>query len=133
MQEEANAVKETPLFSHAAPVFPVTDVNATIHYYEEKLGFTCSFTYGEPVTYAVVQRGGVSIHLTAREDQYLPSSRHTALWIFVEDVNKVYAELHTRDIRIVNDIADRDYGMRDFDIRDLNGFILTFGTGLDRL
>ena len=35
--------------------------------------------------------------------------------------------------KILHEIEDRDYGMRDFDIVDLNGFRLTFATSIDQL
>ena len=45
------------------------------------------------------------------------------------DVDAVYAELAARGARIVKPPQDYDYGMRDFDLIDLDGNQLTFGTG----
>lgn len=116
-------------FSHSAVIFPVSDLDKSIDFYTEKLGFEKTFEWGEPIYYAVVKRGGVGIHLTKRSDGIRPSKYHRALYVFVNDIDKVYDELRNQDIRIVNDIKDRDYKMKDFDIEDPDGFIITFGKG----
>ena len=119
-------------FSHAAPVFPVDDVRMTADYYRETLGFEITFEWEDPVSYAVLKRGeGVSIHIVSRDDDTRPSSVHTALYVFVHDVDKIYEEYKEKGVEIVNDIGDRDYGMRDFDIKDPNGYWLSFSMGID--
>jgi uncharacterized glyoxalase superfamily protein PhnB len=47
----------------------------------------------------------------------------------VRDVDAVHAELAARGARILKPPQDWDYGMRDFDLTDLDGNQLTFGTG----
>jgi hypothetical protein len=47
--------------------------------------------------------------------------------VFVRDVVAVYVEL-VRGARIVKPPQNKDYGMRDFDLIDLDGNQLTFGT-----
>ena len=49
--------------------------------------------------------------------------------MFVRDVDAVYAELAARGARIVKPPQNYDYGMRDFDLIDLDGNQLTFGMG----
>jgi uncharacterized glyoxalase superfamily protein PhnB len=49
--------------------------------------------------------------------------------VFVRDVDAVYAELAARGARIVKPPQNYDYGMRDFDLIDLDGNQLTFGMG----
>ena len=116
-------------FSHFASVFPVDDLKKTAEYYRDKLGFTINFEWGEPPTYAIVKRGeSVSVHFTKKEDGYQPSKSQPAIYIFVYDVDAIYKELTSKGVEIVNPINDREYGMRDFDIKDLNGYILAFST-----
>jgi uncharacterized glyoxalase superfamily protein PhnB len=45
----------------------------------------------------------------------------------VTDVDALHAEFAERQASIVNAPDDRVYGMRDFDVRDLDGNQLTFG------
>ena len=119
-------------FSHAATVFPVEDVRKTAEYYRDLLGFEITFEWGDPVTYAVMKRGeGVSVHIVQKDDDgFEPSSVHTALYVFVHDVDAVYDEYKSKDVNITNDIGDREYGMRDFDVKDPNGYCLSFASGL---
>jgi uncharacterized glyoxalase superfamily protein PhnB len=47
----------------------------------------------------------------------------------LRNVDVVYAELAARGARIVKPPQNYDYGMRDFDLIDLDGNQLTFGMG----
>ena len=89
----------------AATVFVVQDVLRAVEHYRDVLGFQTGFTYGQPVFYAGVERDGVMIHLqAASETKRQPG--HGAVNVFVKDY---------------------PYGMRDFDIHDLDGNQLCFG------
>ncbi|PTX43510.1 putative enzyme related to lactoylglutathione lyase [Christiangramia gaetbulicola] len=116
-------------FSHSAAILPVSDLPKSIDFYTKKLGFEKTFEWGEPMYYAVVRKGGVGIHLTKRSDGGKPSRYHRALYIFVNNIDDVYKQCKDEQIKIVNDIEDRDYKMKDFDIEDPDGFIITFGKG----
>jgi predicted enzyme related to lactoylglutathione lyase len=47
--------------------------------------------------------------------------------VFVNDVDGVYAELTARGANVIKPPQNYDYGMRDFDVLDLDGNHLTFG------
>lgn len=118
-------------YSHAAIAIPVPDLIDTLEYYEKKLGFEVTFRWGDPVTYAVGKLGTeTQLHFTQAEDV---TDYATSLYIFVHNVNIVYDELKRNGVKIFNEIDDRDYGMRDFDIVDLNGYRLTFATSIDMM
>ena len=121
-------MSENKNFSHSAAIFPVSDLSRSIKFYTDKLGFEKTFEWGEPVYYAVVKKGGVGIHLTKRSDGGLPSKYHRALYIFVNDIDSVYKHCKDNEIRIVNQMEARDYKMKDFDIEDPDGYIITFGS-----
>ena len=66
------------------------------------------------------------IHLQAAcETKRLPG--HGAVNVFVTDVDALYEELKSRGARTLNEPRDYPYGMRDFDISDLDGNQLCFG------
>lgn len=118
-------------FSHSAIVLPVKGIVETVKFYESNLDFKVNFKWGDPVEYVVGKLGdSTSIHFTQNSTI---GQNHCSIYVFVHDVNKVYAQLNARKLSIENDIGDRDYGMRDFDIYDNNGFRITFGTGLELL
>ncbi len=116
-------------FSHAATVLPVQDVQQSIRFYTESLPFELTFSWGTPVTYAVLKKGGVSVHLSERADDQSPSKEHCAWYIFVYDLEQIYQHCLAKGVRIKNPPAERDYQMSDFDIEDPDGHIITFGKG----
>jgi uncharacterized glyoxalase superfamily protein PhnB len=115
----------------AAPVFVVEDVMRSVDYYRNALGFRIEFTHGEPAAYAGVERDNVAVHLQAARDSKRKAGQ-SAMYVFVADVDALYHELRTRHARIANEPRDYPYGMRDFDVRDLDGNALCFGMELKK-
>jgi uncharacterized glyoxalase superfamily protein PhnB len=73
-----------------------------------------------------VERDNVTIHLqAASETKRQPG--HGAINVFVTGVDALYLELKSRGARTMEEPADRPYGMRDFDMVDLDGNQLCFG------
>ena len=110
----------------AATVFVVKDVVRSMEYFRDVLGFHTEFTWGEPVCYAGVERGSVAIHLQAASDTKRQPG-HGAVNVFVTDVDALYEELKSRGARTLNEPKNYPYGMRDFDLEDLDGNRLCFG------
>ena len=110
----------------SASVFVVSDVQKSVAYYRDVLGFDVEFLYGEPTFYAGVERGNVLIHLqAAHESKREPGQM--AINVFVSDVDALYEELKGRGATLLSAPKDYAYGMRDFDAVDLDGNQLCFG------
>ena len=110
----------------AATVFTVRDLTVSLAYYRDALGFDVTFQYGEPTYYVCLCRDEVALHLrNAREPDWVAG--HTALCVFVDDVDGLHAELARRGAQIVKPPQDYAYGMRDFDVTDPDGNSITFG------
>lgn len=116
-------------FSHSATIFPVADLQKSLDFYTDKLDFKLTFSWGEPTDYAVLKNGGVSIHLTKRLDKFIPSKSHCSLYIFVHDLNTIYERCKRKEVQIINSPKTQEYKIRDFDIIDPDGYIITFGNG----
>jgi len=113
--------------SGLAPVLAVNDLTEAIEYYREKLGFAVDFTRGDPPYYAVAKRAdNVAIHLSEREDTTDPISP-AYVYVFVSNVDALYAEYESKGVEIFQPPQDMEYGMREFDVHDLSGHFLTFG------
>ena len=98
----------------------------SVEHYRDVLGLSVEFTHGEPTFYAGVERGNVAIHLqAASETKRQPG--HGAINVFVTGVDALYEELRSRGARTLEEPADRPYGMRDFNVNDLDGNELCFG------
>ena len=114
------------LFWGVNPILPVTNAYATAKFYEEKLGFEIETLWNNP-PYAVVARDQTIIEFREAGKEY---SGTGVCVIFVSDVDIVYREYSDKQIEFPGDIADRDYGSRDFRIKDNNGNVLIFSSPL---
>jgi catechol 2,3-dioxygenase-like lactoylglutathione lyase family enzyme len=118
-------------FVTVAPEFFVRDVAASVAFYEQ-LGFTA--LRQEPA-FAVVALGEAHVLLADERlgagqlgDTAATRGAGVNVRIMVDDVDSMYQRARAAGAPIVQDIADRDYGLRDFIISDPDGFMLRFAT-----
>jgi hypothetical protein len=116
----------------AIPCFPVADVGATIRWYEEQLGFIGEpFPETEPYVFAIIYRDQIEIMLQRMEGYQKPdlySQRPGGIWdayIRLEGVKDLYESVR-QEATIVNSLRQLPYGAWEFEVRDLNGYILVF-------
>jgi catechol 2,3-dioxygenase-like lactoylglutathione lyase family enzyme len=119
---DANAAK----LCAAATTFAVADVLRSLAYYRDALGFAVAFTYGEPTYYAGLKRDEVTIHLQAASVAKRVAGQGS-VYVFVIGVDALYAEFKARGARLLSEPRDYPYGMRDFNVADLDGNELCFG------
>lgn len=115
-----------PRLCESVPVLTVADIKAATAHYRDALGFATEFEYGEPPFYAGVKRDGQLLFLNHTSNAELPPGGGSVTF-FVEDVDGLHREFAGRGARIIKAPADYPYGMRDFDLYDLDGNRLTFG------
>jgi catechol 2,3-dioxygenase-like lactoylglutathione lyase family enzyme len=114
------------MMTGTATVLTVRDIAASLAYYRDALGFAVTFEYGQPTFYVGLCRDEAAVHLiAASETQRVPGNG--ALCIFVKDVDAIHAELVARKAKVVKPPQDYDYGMRDFDVVDLDGNQIFYG------
>ncbi len=117
-------------FLHLTPVLVTQDITATIHHYQHTLGFEKVFDYGDPVFYVGVSRDGFDFHFSRRnQGSVLPerTSESVDIYVTVADVDRLYSELVGRGAEVVYGPANHDYGIREFYVKDCNGYRLAFG------
>jgi len=115
------------------PILGVPDVKATAEYYRDKLGFAIEFFYGDPPTHAGVSRGEWSFPAARIQLSRLESERASVptvdLFIFVgPDIARLYDAYRNSGVEIASTLEAKPWGMREFAIRDCNGYLLRFGT-----
>ena len=117
----------TPVkFTAFASVFTVAEVAPSLRFYVEKLGFQIHFQMGEPPSYAIVERGAVSLHLMPQSQD--PRGLGTSsVYVFAAGVDALHDELTLRGCPIELAPKDYSYGMREMSVRDPDGNRLTFG------
>jgi len=96
---------------------------------KEKLGFAPGNFFGEPPTFCVMGRDAVTLLLdkTRTHPRATPLNQYWALYIYVDDVDAVAAEIAARGVPFEREIETQDYGCRDFDVRDPDGHIVGIG------
>ena len=118
----------------AVPTFLAPDVAATARWYAENLGFVTAgaFPPNPPHVFASMQLGPAEIMLLNLEGYQKPDlspQRPAGLWdayIRMRGVNRFYELVRERDfIRLP--LKQQPYGNWEFEVRDLNGYLLVFG------
>lgn len=107
--------------NHAGLV--VSDVPAAVEYYTTKLGFRPGFTWGEPPTFAGVNLGDAQLFL----QRGMPSPEGCSVYFVIDDADRLYEYQRANGVDVVVAPDDRDYGLRDYAVRDLHGYRLVFG------
>ncbi|HEX6925060.1 MAG TPA: VOC family protein [Longimicrobiaceae bacterium] len=105
------------------PVLTVPEIRAAIDYYTSVLGFEEEFTWGEPPTFGGVRLDEIVLFFQLG----VPQPAGLAVAIVVDDADGLHAMQASRGARIIEPPGDRDYGIRDYLVEDLNGYRLSFG------
>jgi len=109
-----------------AAVFTVSDVGRSLEFYLRQLGFQEFFRLGNPISYAIVERDAVSLHLMPASQEARGLGR-SSIYVFAADVDELHGELQARGCPIETTPMDYSYGMREMSVRDLDGNRVTFG------
>jgi catechol 2,3-dioxygenase-like lactoylglutathione lyase family enzyme len=107
----------------AIPILRVADLDASVAYYVDRLGFTLQWR-ADPV--ASVGRDRVSLMLSA-DDQGQPG---TWVWLSTDDADALYAELAGRGARLRHPPTNYPWGSRECQVTDPDGHVLRFGADL---
>ena len=102
---------------------PVSDLETAIEFYVTKLGFKLGFRWGDPPFFAGVTLGKMEIFL--KEDTPAPNAG--AVVFMVGDSDALYKFHLANGVEVVEPIEDRNYGIRDYAVKDLYGYRLVFG------
>jgi uncharacterized glyoxalase superfamily protein PhnB len=109
----------------------VNDPSSSAGYYRDCLGFDIKGIWQD--RYAIVERDGIQIHLIHGGPKNVnPEEFRGGAYVTVNDVDALHRELEERGARPLGKPRDTDYGMREFSIRDLNGWILSFGAPVEK-
>lgn len=104
------------------PILPVADITAAVKFYTEKLGFWCAFTWPErgEKTFAGVNLGEGQVFLSKRKGG-------CGVAFVVSNADELYAFHKKRGVTVTEPIGDREYGLRDYGVQDVDGNDLSFG------
>ena len=121
-------------YKAAVPVIATDNVPAALDYYTRVLGFKKHFSYGNPPVYAGIRRDEMLLYLTLDPElvSTLKESRlYPDVFLWVEDVDAAYQEHRASGAKIIEEIADRPWGARQYVVEDPNGYHLKFAEPID--
>ncbi len=137
---ERSAIGGTEMKSLTANLM-VADVNETIDFYRDVLGFqlVMSVPEGGKFDWAMMSNGGAQIMFQAigSVTEEYPAFKDTevggslVLFIVLEGIDEFHESIKDK-AKIVVDLHDTFYGMREFSIEDNNGYVLTFAEELEQ-
>lgn len=106
-------------------IFAASDIQATLAYYKEVLGFESAWTWGEPPSFGGASMGGVSIMFCLQPvlAQHVTGHQH---WIKVDDADALYEKHRLNTAMIISEIENKPWGAREYVVEDINGYHLRF-------
>jgi len=126
--------------SGIAPFFIVRNVPTALAFYRDRLGFDITFQgpSEDDIFFGIVKRGAAMIILKAIGVDPVPNytrdiKQGIARWdayLYVPDPDALAAEFSSRNVeffRSIKDSEDGDDGLRGFEVKDADGYILFFG------
>lgn len=117
--------KPEPFISHAEPVLLVNDVDATVKYWHEVLGFPGHWTWGEPPNHGGVSWHGAFVQFS-RNTEAAERMHGQCVWIRVKNIRELYQLHQDRNAQIVMQLEKQPWGFEEYVIKDLNGNFVTF-------
>ena len=127
-------------FSDVTPNLVVSNVERSMAFYRDVLGFSVSATVPDngPFVFAWMLRDGVNVFLNSRESveehaelASRPLGGTATLFIVVEaddvaaGIDALFASISAR-ARVMMPLKDQFYGMREFGIEDPDGYVIFF-------
>ena len=117
-----------------APQFFTVNMNATLAYYREKLGFDCLGTWQDPPVYAIVARDQQRIHFRCAEPPaFTPAKFRDELldaYLIIDNADALYAEYAGNGVQFTRGLANMPWRSREFVVKDCDGRLLAFGANL---
>ena len=119
-----------------SPYFFVEDLVRAAEYYRDKLGFHFDRYWGEPPCFVMVRRDRVQFMLRSGIHGGRPQPNRRLdpdtwdAYVYVRDADGLHAEFRAHGADIVRAPEDQPYGCRDFEVRDVDGYVLCFGHDL---
>ena len=119
--------------SGISPFFIVQNLGSAFSFYRDKLGF--EITFQEPADdpfFGIVRRGGAMIMLKDVGVDPLPNYRREPMarwdaYLDVPDPDALASEYASRNVEFSEPLKDTHDGLRGFELKDADGYVLFFG------
>ena len=118
----------------AEPQLFVTDINASCKFFQEKLGFSLVFSYGDPPYYAQMGRDAARLNLRRVERPVMDSTvrdREELLSVSMtvataEEIKLLFLEFQSAGVTFHQTLKKQPWGAKNFIVKDPDGNLLLF-------
>lgn len=108
------------------PMLEVNDMEQSIRFYEEKLGFICKSRMGKDWAYLQCDEVGIMLSQRFTAEKHPSTFMTGSVYFYTDKVDAIWENLKEK-VEISYPIETFDYGMREFGLLDCNGYLLQFG------
>jgi catechol 2,3-dioxygenase-like lactoylglutathione lyase family enzyme len=109
-------------FGRVTPSIYVCDMQRSLEFYRDILGFSVVFTNGSPVSFAVLRQDAAGVHLSVRPEG--AGSCHTH--IMLSDLDSLYEKLIGAGVAVRQPPKVQAWGLRDIVVADPDGNTFEF-------
>ena len=130
------------MLKRLTPNLMVEDVNHTLEFYRDTLGFEVLMTLPEapPFDFAIVRRDQVELMFQSRQSLSenvpaltgSPIGASQTFYIEVVGIQNLYEQLRGT-VDIVVELHKTFYGTQEFYFRDINGYILSYSEAIQQV
>ncbi|MGI9400074.1 MAG: VOC family protein [Rhizobiaceae bacterium] len=119
-----------------AAVLLVSDINISISYWRDQLGFK-AVVYGEPPEFAIMRRDNASVMLSQKpaDHEIVPYWKiKDKLWnayFWIDDAKSMFEEFSKAGAKIDYGLCEQPYGILEFGIQDPDGHDIAFGQDIE--
>jgi uncharacterized glyoxalase superfamily protein PhnB len=118
---------------HISPTLAVRNMKQTVQFYKDSLGFKIGMAFpdADNPEYVDLSKDGMVLMFIPAKNVGIGSKQKLGIGVNLYmqidgDINEYYQELKDKGVKVVVDIKDEPYGIRDFTVEDINGYKLTF-------
>ena len=136
MEERRKQTPETLRLRTVMPMLTVNDIQGSITWYRDVLGFTPAEEYQQEgkVVGARLRAGVVEILLTqddfAKGRDRKKGAGVRLYWTTAQNIDQLAATIRERGGQLTQELTDQPWGARDFAVVDPDGFNISISTGL---
>lgn len=111
-------------FDCITPILNVSDMQRSLRYYSDVMGFNIEWQWGEPTGFACVRRDKVEIFLCENAQ----GGGQSWMSIFVEDVDALYEQYKEAGATIRQPPTNFPWGVREMNVEDPDGHRFRVGS-----
>jgi uncharacterized glyoxalase superfamily protein PhnB/GNAT superfamily N-acetyltransferase len=115
------------MVTSSTAILASADIEQSIGFYKEVLGFESSWMYGNPPTFGCASWGSASVMFNLQPELVGRVEGHQH-WFNVIDVDALYSLHLERGAKIAAEIENKPWGMREYTVVDPSGYHLRFAS-----